>query len=367
MTWTDSAHRHLKAGNLAEAIRLCTMRLAIVPGDLPALHVRTIARLIGDDVGAVTDLRRLAAAKGGFPELRIELATTAADCGYFDEAIALARKGGTEAKHLLSQLTEAPYFGTNHALQGGPARQVYMSAVVGLQWSSDRPLRILEIGSYMGASLLTWAGAVTRLAGGRAEIHCVDPWEDAATDQYADAMGQALRSGKAYRFFANARRFIPKSIKVVEWRGFSQEVLPRLGGERFDIIYVDGCHLHPEVLNDLRACDALLEDGGIICGDDLEAQIDEIAPMLAHRHARGDFIRDAVTGRGFHPGVTLGVAEFFGCRVSVYRGFWVMRKRGPGYQPVAMEGRGVLPDHWPEALRRQAAADIAEDGLVELV
>lgn len=218
----------------------------------------------------------------------------------------------------------------------------------------DAPLAILEVGTFMGSSLFTWAKSVERLTNRKAEITCVDPWE-------ADDMELA------HKVFLNTTRLLPRCVTVTERRGRSHDVLPTLAGQTFDIIYVDGCHLYPEVYQDLQICDGLLAEGGFLCGDDLEMQLSDVDAGVARANARIDYLQDPQSAQVFHPGVTLGVGEFFG-PVSVYRGFWVMRKGSGGYEPVPMRGgQGLLPDHWPQNYLEQAEARIREDGLLASV
>ncbi|WP_173983079.1 class I SAM-dependent methyltransferase [Magnetospirillum sp. SS-4] len=245
-----------------------------------------------------------------------------------------------------------------------PERQVYMSAAVHMLGTAGRPISILEIGTYMGASMITWARAIERFSGGIGEIYCLDPWDGADSAQYDDHMAEDIQSGLAYRVFQNATRFVGDGIKVTELRGFSDDILPTLAGMTFDIIYVDGCHLHPEVLNDLRSADALLSIGGFMCGDDLEVQLHELDRELVEANARNDFVLvDGGGGLGFHPGVTLGVGTFFG-PVSAFGGFWIMRKTAEGYRPVQMRGKGLLPYHWPQEFVEQARRAVVDAGLL---
>jgi hypothetical protein len=61
----------------------------------------------------------------------------------------------------------------------------------------------------------------------------------------------------------------------------------------------------------------------------------EIDKHLPRTRLEEDVVRDACTGRDFHPGVTMAVGEFFG-DVSAYAGFWVMQKAGGAWRKVAL-------------------------------
>jgi len=79
------------------------------------------------------------------------------------------------------RLTEAlllgrPYFGPAlRALQGPPLRHQYMAPVVkAVGHQVDHPIEILEIGSWAGASAISWASALQTL-GLKGRVTCVDP------------------------------------------------------------------------------------------------------------------------------------------------------------------------------------------------
>ena len=280
-------------------------------------------------------------------------------------AAALKRQPGIPGgDDLLHRLQDGPFFPPS-GLQGrhAPERQVYMAAAVCAKRALERPLRILEIGSYMGASLLTWAAAAVHFTTGTAEITCIDPWEGAAPRQYARTMRDSLATGAAYRLFLNTARHVDHRVTVRPMVGTSDDVLPTLDGP-FDIIYIDGCHLYPYARNDILSCHRLLEDGGYICGDDLERQLSQTDPRLVMDNIGADCVTDAQTGTIFHPGVTRAVGEIFG-DVSVYRGFWIMERVGEGYRPVSLRGmRGRLPRHWPADMHREIRDNIAADGVL---
>lgn len=247
-------------------------------------------------------------------------------------------------------LKSLPFFGAAGGIQGShaPERQVFMSAVVDLLKDAAPQLAILEIGSYMGASLLTWGNAIERLHGGTATVVCVDPWGLGDTaPQYADEMAAALTSNQAYEIFLHNASLMPERVAVRHIRDLSENALPPLRDGTFDIVYIDGCHYFREALFDLLEGRRLVKDGGVLCGDDLELQARECDLENARRHAREDYIRDPGSGRYFHPGVTLAVHESFG-QVSSFSGFWAMRREGKAFARVSLaNARGVPPPHWP--------------------
>ena len=56
----------------------------------------------------------------------------------------------------------------------------------------------------------------------------------------------------------------------------------------------------------------MIEENGIICGDDLNLQMHQVNADNAKVNRNKDFIRDPLSGKNFHPGVTIAVDEVFG-------------------------------------------------------
>lgn len=130
------------------------------------------------------------------------------------------------------------------------------------------PRRVLEVGSYEGASTIY---LIDRLAStGPLEIHCVDTWEGGV-----EHVGQVdMRSVEA-RFLHNTRQAIdaaPNPIDLRLHKGYSDVCLARLlaqgAADYFDFVYIDGSHQAPDVLCDAVLGFKLLRPGGVIAFDD---------------------------------------------------------------------------------------------------
>ncbi|MGE3146145.1 MAG: class I SAM-dependent methyltransferase [Pseudorhodoplanes sp.] len=127
----------------------------------------------------------------------------------------------------------------------------------------ERPVRVLEIGSWEGRSALFFMNYLPR-----ARLTCVDPWtgnfEHAADPHFAALVPESER-----RFDGNVARFADRIEKI---KGASSVVLPRLGVEArsFEIIYVDGSHIAADVFADGALAWPLLARGGLMVFDDYE-------------------------------------------------------------------------------------------------
>lgn len=134
------------------------------------------------------------------------------------------------------------------------------------------PTRILEIGSYEGAStcyLIETLGKTKNI-----EMHCVDTWEGGVEHQQG-GFSQADMSEVENRFIHNTQiaiRNAKNKVDLVVHKGNSDLQLSKLiaGGKQgyFDFIYIDGSHQAPDVLCDALLGFRLLKINGVIAFDD---------------------------------------------------------------------------------------------------
>jgi predicted O-methyltransferase YrrM len=137
---------------------------------------------------------------------------------------------------------------------------------------SVNPSRILEIGSFEGASTCY---LIQKLALHKPiEIHCVDTWAGGIEHQ-PGGMAPTDMNAVELRFDHNikiANNSVTSHAAIVKHRGFSDFELAKLlaSGKKnyFDFIYVDGSHQAPDVLLDAVLSFSLLKIGGVIAFDD---------------------------------------------------------------------------------------------------
>ncbi len=132
-----------------------------------------------------------------------------------------------------------------------------------LDFSDQKPARILEVGSHEGMSAI-WLIENKLKAGD--EIHVVDSWEFRVerdgTSKFEERFDQNMNialEGKA-------------DIKLYKRKGKSRSILPQMlalaMNNTFDLVYIDGCHEAASVLEDLVFANALCKVGGVIICDD---------------------------------------------------------------------------------------------------
>jgi SAM-dependent methyltransferase len=262
-----------------------------------------------------------------------------------------------------------PYFGPlMGAAQGDPKRHARMQQLVAsiCAGGDGAPLRIVEIGSWAGASAITWADALKRFNRGRGIVLCIDPWEDyfdpsavagGGDRRQYDRMASALTEGRIFPLFRHNVRATGHDDIILPVRAPSETVLPLLSEGSVDLVYVDGSHAYHRVALDLALGSRVLRRGGILCGDDLELQVEQVGRERVRGQIQFDYAKDEETGALYHPGVTLAVGEAFGT-LSAPDGFWAIRKGPEGWVRIAWDtlAGGAVPAH----LRGQGWVELLE-------
>ncbi len=140
---------------------------------------------------------------------------------------------------------------------------------MGYFFQEENPTKILEIGSYEGASACYLID--TQAKKQALEIHCIDTWEGGIEHQERRENMSAVES----RFRHNTQHAIQKAPHQVDLqmhKGLSEIHLAKLlvDGKQdyFDFIYIDGSHQAPDVLYDALLSFRLLRVGGIMVFDD---------------------------------------------------------------------------------------------------
>ena len=254
-----------------------------------------------------------------------------------------------------------PIFDVEYAILSAPVRHCF---IIGTIWylKKQNPdlknINILEIGSWFGASTLSFAQGLKDY-NSSGTITCIDAWqpffdEEKNKEQVHKNMQAMLNSDIAYNVFLHNINTIPQTILCQHLKGKSENIMPMLKENQFDIIFIDADHTYHPVKKDILNAIPLIKDGGIICGDDLNLQMFECDQQLAKSSKEKDFIKDTKTGRNFHPGVTLAVDEIFG-KVSSWGGFWVIQKDGNKWQAPSYKNMPIVyPDHFPKSALKKA-------------
>jgi len=126
-------------------------------------------------------------------------------------------------------------------------------------------VKMLEIGSFEGRSAIWFLENI--LTHPTSSITCVD-----------------IFPPRCEKLFDHNIKISGFSDKVLKMKGRSESIAATLKEKSFDIVYIDGSHLAPNVLMDAVASWVLLKEGGIMIFDDYEWEPDkppEERPQIA--------------------------------------------------------------------------------------
>ena len=128
----------------------------------------------------------------------------------------------------------------------------------------DGPLCILEIGVFHGGNVCSLTKTYAHHPG--STIHCVDPW--AEYEGYTEYKGK--QSSNYKQFLQNISLLSPEDLhKLHIHRGLSSTIVPTFSDDSFDLIYIDGNHNLPYVLEDIMLCFRKVKNGGHLIIDDM--------------------------------------------------------------------------------------------------
>ena len=254
-----------------------------------------------------------------------------------------------------------PFLDHKRAVLSAPVRHIFMIATLGYlkSYKNDLP-RILEIGSWFGASTLSWAQGLEKYFDSKGSIDCVDAWQpffdikNHENEDYVYEMEQLLEKDVVFKIFQHNINTIKKFTDVQFFRTLSDNFFEQNKGNLYDIIFIDADHTYNAVSKDIRNSISMIEDGGIICGDDLNLQLNEVDKKIANINKNKDFIQDPNTKRNYHPGVTIAVDEFFG-KVNSWGGFWAIQKKSNTWHNISLKDIPIIyPQHFTKELLYKA-------------
>jgi hypothetical protein len=254
--------------------------------------------------------------------------------------------------YLICKIINKPYFGSYLAsVQGQRIRHAYMQKLIYEKFKDyDGEIKLLEIGSWAGGSVFTWIDIFESMEK-KYKIYCIDPWEDYISDQgdlwTHKTMKKALKKNKIYKLFLHNILSSGFSQNVSILRGSTEEMTKVLKKDSFDIVFIDGNHAYDFVRKDLELTSTLVKNNGILSGDDLELQYNEIDKKQLENNKNKDVINDNINFKNYHPGVTLAIMDFFKKSISSIEGFWFVSKKDINWENIELKDKNILgiPKH----------------------
>jgi predicted O-methyltransferase YrrM len=133
--------------------------------------------------------------------------------------------------------------------------------IIALSDYENIPINYLEIGAFYGANLLSVADTYCKHIDSK--LYAIDPWED--YEEYPEYKNE---QSQIYNSFITNIENSQHNNKISINRGFSNEKIPKLIDNFFDIIYIDGNHNPDYVIEDAVLSFRKLKSRGIIIFDD---------------------------------------------------------------------------------------------------
>jgi len=172
-----------------------------------------------------------------------------------------------------------------------------------------QPQEILEIGSWMGASAISWKEASSAHKK-ESKVYCIDTWLG-SPEHYLSTHGK-LWDIEKLSINDKGPQFFEDFLANIHGAGYENHILPMRADSysalsylnkinaSFDVIYIDGAHDEISVFRDITMAHQLIRNGGVICGDDfswssvktglLLAKLDKSTPHVKILFKRDDFV-----------------------------------------------------------------------------
>lgn len=156
-------------------------------------------------------------------------------------------------------------------LYGWNSNLPFLSEVI----RDNKPLTVIEVGTWKGYSAITMANEMKKnnIAG---KIYCVDTWLGSVDFWYDSNKEFDLKlingyPSVYYNFLSNVVHYQLTDIIVPVPMCSNQayKVFRNKLKKKADVIYVDGSHEKEDVYNDLKNYSTILENNGVIFGDDV--------------------------------------------------------------------------------------------------
>tara|TARA_B100000242_G_C43055480_1_gene494004 strand:+ start:15940 stop:16782 length:843 start_codon:yes stop_codon:yes gene_type:complete len=261
-----------------------------------------------------------------------------------------------------------PYFDHKNSVLSAPVRHLFMIGVIWYLSTQKKisDVSIMEIGTWFGASALSWAQGLKEYLDSRGSITCIDAWEpffdlDVHKNQkHVLEMEKLLESDLVYKVFLHNINTLPETINTQHFRGKSENILKFLKSDSFSVVFIDADHTYNYVKDDILNSMRLVQNYGIICGDDLNLQISDVDKNYAIENMNKDFINDPKTNKNYHPGVTVAVNEIFG-EVSSWGGFWAMQKVDNSWKKFSLKDMPIIyPNHFNKSNIKKAQSHFGD-------
>lgn len=150
--------------------------------------------------------------------------------------------------------------------------------------NQSKPKKILEIGSYEGASTCFLINTLS-LYHNDIEIHAIDTW-DGGVEHKEMKINMKLVEKRFKKNTSIAKKHSKKNVELITYKKKSihalSELITKQKSNYFDFVYIDGSHMAADVLSDAILSFELLKVKGIMGFDDYLWQLPKSNTLLTN-------------------------------------------------------------------------------------
>lgn len=231
-------------------------------------------------------------------------------------------------KYFIDVFLNKPHFSTYlYSKQNDVSKISKFESIINKQKISEKNITLLEVGCYAGQSTIEFAKVLSSKFNDY-HIFCLDKWKgyfspkDSKTNWTYRYVNKNLNNGNVKKLFFHNIESANISKKITTIVGSNEKILKVLPKNYYNIIYLDASHYYEDVLNNIKDCENLIKERGIIIGDDFELSYRDIDQDFARKNLHKDFIIDPLTNSGYHVGVTVALYDFYGDKVFKDGNLW---------------------------------------------
>ncbi len=233
-----------------------------------------------------------------------------------------------KVKYFIDVFFKKPHFSIYlYSKQNDSIKISKFASIIDKRKILEENITLLEVGCYAGQSTIEFAKVLSSKFYNY-HIFCLDKWKgyfsinDCKTNWTYRYVNKNLNNGNVKKLFFHNIESAKISEKITTIVGSNEKILKILPKNYYNIIYLDASHYYEEVLTNLKDCEKLIKEKGIIMGDDFELSYNDIDQDFARQNLDKDFIIDPLTSSGYHVGVTTALYDFYGDKVFKDGNLW---------------------------------------------
>jgi predicted O-methyltransferase YrrM len=186
-----------------------------------------------------------------------------------------------------------------------------------LDENRKRNRRVIEIGSWRGYSTSIIMQHIFNEEG--SHLFCIDHWQGSPSTEQPKEI--ELKKLNVYAIFLSNMFELGYATRITPIKMSSKQAASLFLDDYADLVFLDGDHIYPEVVQDIDIWLPKVRKGGILCGHDMECMYDVLPESLKQPFA---LEKECIMSK--HVGVIKAVCERF-TNIRLHPGnIWSVKK-----------------------------------------